>query len=305
VHTNTGDFVRIAGELGVPLHGMGDPWMAPIPLELLDDEQVCPVFVTPGDSMIFVNRHGNRTMNEKGSYNEVARVFGTWDPGAMEYPNLVMMMIFDDRVRELWGPPEGYDEVQATSEWPLVSLGDYSNDDRVVISGPDLPGLADAVDERLRKLTHLTGGLQLHDGFVDTTRRSIERFNSFAQQGLDDDFARGQKPIERMWAGEHRVGNELPDPTMFPLSADGPLHAIILAAGTLDTRGGPRINPDGQVLDSRNTPVRGLYGAGNCVASPFVQGYPAGGVPNGSAMIFGYSAGVHAGLAAGSQAEQT
>ena len=31
VHTNTGDFVRIAVDLGLPLHGMGDPWMAPIP----------------------------------------------------------------------------------------------------------------------------------------------------------------------------------------------------------------------------------------------------------------------------------
>jgi 3-oxosteroid 1-dehydrogenase len=85
---------------------------------------------------------------------------------------------------------------------------------------------------------------------------------------------------------------------MYPLSDTGPYHAIIAAAGTLDTRGGPRCSPDGQILDSYDAPVPGLYGAGNCVASPFVQGYPAGGVPNGTALVFGHAAGSHAGAAA-------
>jgi hypothetical protein len=237
-------------------------------------------------------------MNEKGVYNEIARVFGAWDPQRMEYPNLLMFMVFDERVRELWGPPSDYDEVRARSEWPLESLGDYSNDDRVVVSAADLPSLADAVQDRLTALGHLTGGLRLDDGFVDAARASIERFNLLARKGVDEDFDRGQNPIERVFAGPHRPGNELPDATMSPLSSDGPLHAVILSAGTLDTRGGPRINPDGQILDAHDSPVRGLYGAGNCIASPFVQGYPAGGVPNGSAMIFGYAAGLHAGAAA-------
>jgi succinate dehydrogenase/fumarate reductase flavoprotein subunit len=299
VHTNTGDFVRIAVELGVPLHGMSDPWMAPIPVELLDDGDVCPVFVTPGDSMIFLNRYGRRVLNEKGVYNEVARVFGTWDPQRMEYPNLLMFMVFDDRVRRLWGPPPGYENGPAATNWPLESLGDYSNDDRVVVSAPDLPALAQALDARLAPLAHLTGGLRLDRTFVEGAQASIARFNELATKGVDDDFDRGQNPIEHVWGGVHRPGNDLPEPTMYPI-ADGPLHAIILGAGTLDTRGGPRIDPDGRVLGAHDAPIAGLYGAGNCVASPFVQGYPAGGVPNGSAVIFGYAAGQHAGAAAAS-----
>jgi 3-oxosteroid 1-dehydrogenase len=298
VHTNTGDFVRIAIEMGLPLHGMGDPWMAPIPIELVDDGQMCPLFVTPGDSMLMVNRYGKRVLNEKGVYNEVARVFGYWDPQRMEYPNLLMFLVFDERVRRLWGPPPSYDEMRARSEWPLESLGDYSDDDRVVISAQDLVTLADAIRTRLEPLARATGGLTLDDAFVDNLGASIERFGELARKGEDDDFGRGQNPIEQVFGGPHREGNNLPDATMYPLSAEGPYHAIIAAAGTLDTRGGPRCAPDGRILDAYDAPVVGLYGAGNCVASPFVQGYPAGGVPNGTALVFGYAAGKHAGSAA-------
>jgi 3-oxosteroid 1-dehydrogenase len=252
--------------------------------------------------MIFVNRHGQRVLNEKGVYNEIARVFGTWDPQRMEHPNLLMFMVFDERVREIWGPPASYGTTRAESEWPLESLGDYSNDDRVVISAPDLESLAKAVDARLTRLRSVTGGLALAEGFVDAARASIERFNALARKGVDEDFDRGQNPIEQVWAGAHRDRNDLPEPTMYPMATDGPLHAVILAAGTLDTRGGPRIDPDGRILGAHDAPVPGLYGAGNCVASPFVQGYPAGGVPNGSALIFGYAAGQHAGRSAGEAA---
>lgn len=295
VHTNTGDFVRIAIELGLPLRGMGDPWMAPIPIELAHDAWMCPLFVTPGDSMLMVNRYGRRVLNEKGVYNEVARVFGAWDPQRMEYPNLLMFLVFDDRVRRLWGPPAKYDEARARDDWPLESLGDYSNDDRVVVSAPDLAALSDALAARLVALSSITGGLSLDGGFVEQLAVSIERFGEFARRGRDDDFDRGQNPIELLFAGPHRDGNDCPNTTMFPLSPEGPFHAIIAAAGTLDTRGGPGINPNGQIFGADGLPVAGLYGAGNCVASPFVQGYPAGGVPNGSALVFGYWAGRHAG----------
>jgi 3-oxosteroid 1-dehydrogenase len=298
VHSNTGDFVRIAVELGLPLYGMGDPWMAPMPIEIADDEHVCPLFVTPGDSMLMVNRYGHRVLNEKGVYNEVARVFARWDTQRMEYTNLLMFLVFDDRVRQLWGPPASYDDVRAKQEWPLESLGDYSKDERVVISAPDLPALASAIQDRLVPLSDRTAALTLDDGFADELERSIARFGEFARKGRDDDFGRGQNPIEQVFGGPHRAGNDCPDATMYPLAEHGPYHAIIVSAGTLDTRGGPRCNPDGQILDVHGSPVPGLYGAGNCTASPFVQGYPAGGVPNGSALIFGYAAGRHAGEAA-------
>jgi predicted oxidoreductase len=49
-----------------------------------------------------------------------------------------------------------------------------------------------------------------------------------------------------------------------------------VTGGTLDTKGGPKATPDGQVLDDQDRPIPGLYGVGNCVASASAQAYWAG-----------------------------
>jgi hypothetical protein len=64
----------------------------------------------------------------------------------------------------------------------------------------------------------------------------------------------------------------------------------LVTGGTLDTKGGPRTNTEGQVLDDTGSPIPGLYGVGNCVASPSAQAYWAGGATLGPIIAFAHRA---------------
>jgi predicted oxidoreductase len=113
-----------------------------------------------------------------------------------------------------------------------------------------------------------------------------------SRDGVDCDFHRGESPIEQTWAGSSRDG--MRNATMHPFTESGPYHCVILAPVGLDTKGGPVTDEHARVLDTMGEPIPGLYGAGNCVASPAGQAYWGPGGTVGMAFIFGSIAGKHA-----------
>jgi succinate dehydrogenase/fumarate reductase flavoprotein subunit len=295
--SNEGDFVAIAAAAGARLGNMGNAWLAPIQLEqaLTPDDARTNASITEmhGDSMVVVNRDGRRVVNEKAMYNDFTQAFFEWDGVAGEYPNLRLFLIYDAATARIFGD-------DASGNPILPPDADASH----VLTAATIPELAIALQQRLVQLGAASGGIRLADRFTTELRRTIEQFNDYAEAGADPDFRRGEKAIELFFNGPGRPGNDRSQ-TMYPFDPEGPYHAIILTPGTLDTKGGPVIDACARVVGADGRPIPGLYGAGNCIASPSAQAYWAGGATVGLAITFGRIAGVQAAEAAAPGATRT
>lgn len=277
--TNEGDFVRIATGCGAQLRNMNYAWMCPVPLEkaVARDPSMIGMFSVAGDSTLFVDARGDRVVNEKLPYNELAQKFFEWDATAGSYPYLVLIQIWDQRSQE----HSASDEYGRLIVPPGV-------DDAHVIEGDTWEELTRAVDDRLASYSQHTGGLRLHEDFLDHLRASVERFNRLAAVGIDEDFGRGDRAVQQLFNGAVREEPGRSNPTMWPLSERGPYYAALVTGGTLDTKGGPKTSPDGEVLDDLDQPIPGLYGVGNCVASASRRAYWAGGATIGPMLAMAY-----------------
>ena len=287
VPTNEGDFVTLASALGAKLGHMGSAWRAEVVLEQALQYSSTPddVFMPPGDSMILVNKHGRRVVDEKSNYNERTKIHFAWDTVDHEWTNLVLFMLYDQRSAELFG-----------GRFPIPAPGTTAP---YVIVGNTFEELAKEIDARLAEHSAKLGGARLDPAFPSELKASVARFNGFAKTGVDADFRRGELLYDRMWHARiwsfPNPGTKWPlpkkNPTMYPIAGSGPYYAILLGAGTLDTNGGPVINAKAQVLDAWDHPIPGLFGAGNCIASPTGAYYYAGGGTLGPAVAFGWIAG--------------
>jgi succinate dehydrogenase/fumarate reductase flavoprotein subunit len=279
--TNEGDFVRISSTLGVQLRNMNHAWMCPVSLEkaVARDGSMSGMFSNAGDSMIMVDKNGRRVVNEKLQYNELAQKFFEWDGQKAEYPNLVLLSIWDQRSQQY----------SASNEYGRLIVP-QGGDDRHVIKGDTLEALAANIALRLEKYRDVIGGMRLSKDFTANLEATIARYNDFARSGKDLDFQRGERVVEQLFNGDVKEEAGRKNPTMWPLSPTGPYYAALVTGGTLDTKGGPKTNPDGQVLDSRDKPIPGLYGVGNCVASASGGAYWAGGATLGPIIAFAYRA---------------
>ncbi|MEX0627813.1 MAG: FAD-dependent oxidoreductase, partial [Cucumibacter sp.] len=155
--TNEGDFVLIGSAAGAALRNMNYSWMCPIVLEkaLNKDPALIGTFSPSGDSMIYVDKTGKRVTNEKLAYNESAQAFFKWDPAKSEYPNLVLVAIWDQRSQEH----------SAGDEYGRFIVPPGS-DNAHVIKGSNLQELADRVRDRVAKYSRRIGGLRIAEDFA-------------------------------------------------------------------------------------------------------------------------------------------
>jgi len=262
------------------------PWMTLMVLEqaLSGDPAVKSLFHPPGDSMLFVNGEGDRTLNEKAPYNEMAQMLQRWDVREATYPDLFQFMVWDQGCQDLHANERPANPIRPAREPAPHVVGGATRDE-----------LAERLAERVEQLRPRVPRLRMGPDFAERLKASVARFNAGAREGRDPDFHRGETPIEQAFNALFTGGTrDERNPVLYPLDERGPFYATIIVPAALDTKGGPQINPRAQVVRFDGMPIRGLYGAGNCVASPAGKSYWAAGATIGPAVTFGYIAGASA-----------
>lgn len=246
---------RAAIAIGADSALMGECWWSP---GLLNPDGSSSFFVGIMEGLI-VDRLGNRFTNEVLPYDRLGREMLANVEGETGLPRF--WLVFDDR--------QGGALPIAAVTIPLADPADYRAAG-LWHSAPDLATLAATIDVP-----------------ADALEASVARFNQFAAQGRDADFARGEEPYDRFFA-------QSADPaSVLPPVEKAPYHAVALGLSDLGTKGGLVTNIWGQVLNRTGDPILGLYAAGNTMAAVSGKTYPGGGNPIGSSMVFAYRAVQH------------
>jgi hypothetical protein len=294
VPTNTGDFIDIAAGVGAALGNLSNAFWSQSALEPTLERGFVEwdedIFIPFGDSMLIVDKRGGRIGNEKVPYHERTQSHMQFDQRTGDYPNLVQFMVWDSAVAD-YEPWHMYrypvPEPGATSPW--------------VLSAPTWEELAILIAARLDRVRRHGGvgaaiapSVQLSADFASNIRATVARFGELAETGLDVDFGRGTTAIQQSWGSVPRDNDTRANKTMRPFAPNGPYYCVLLCGGTLDTCGGPVIDGRARVLRPSGEAIPGLFGAGNCIASPTGQAYWSAGSTLGPALTFGHLAGLEA-----------
>lgn len=123
----------------------------------------------------------------------------------------------------------------------------------------------------------------------ETFIATVERFNEFAREGVDRDFARGRTKYDQYY-GDPLVK---PNPNLGTIEK-GPFRALKIYPGDLNTKGGLVTDEYARVVKKDGSVIKGLYAAGNNTASVMGHTYPGPGSTIGPAGVFGYLGALHA-----------
>jgi glycine/D-amino acid oxidase-like deaminating enzyme len=123
----------------------------------------------------------------------------------------------------------------------------------------------------------------------DVLAETIERYNRYAETGIDQEFGRGASPLNR-FNGD--PGNK-PNPCLRKVGP-GSYYAVAVWPADLASSAGLRTDSTSRVVRSDGTPLKGLYAVGTDAASIFGGTYPGPGTMIGPAMVFAWRAAMDA-----------
>ncbi len=257
---NTGDAIRMGMALGAAVDLMDDAWWGPT--TVVPGEARARMLVVekglPGS--IFVNRRGERFLNEATPYNDICKAM--YARNTPESPCVPAYMIFDATYRRKY-PLGPFFPGSQQPDWALPKL----------LKEARYLKKADTLDELAAQLGIDAAGL----------RASVEKINRYAREGRDPDFHRGESLFDRYY-GDEKVQ---PNPCLAPLDKP-PYYGLVVYPGDLGTKGGLRTDASARVLTKDGAAIDGLYAIGNTSASVMGRTYPGAGGTMGPAMTFGY-----------------
>jgi succinate dehydrogenase/fumarate reductase flavoprotein subunit len=137
-----------------------------------------------------------------------------------------------------------------------------------------------------RTVTELAAAIGV-DG--DALARTVERYNRYAETGIDEEFGRGASELNR-FNGDPSVK---PNPSLRKIGP-GFYHAVAVWPSDLASSAGLRVDTYGRVLRADGSVVSGLYAIGSDAVSIFRGHYPGPGTMIGPAMVFAWRAAMHA-----------
>ena len=259
IETNTGDGLKMAMRAGAALGNMQEAWWVPV-IDITNDEGAAIPWMVNRERVnprcIMVNKSGRRFANEASNYNAFGAAFHQLDPGSFEYQNIPAWMIFDQEYLVRYGLCRFRGEGQIPG-W--------------LTSASTLGELADLIG---------CDGLGLEE--------TVERWNAQTADLDDSDFHRGKSINDTHWGD----GTKTLAATLGPIDKP-PYYAVEVRPGALGTKGGPQTNANAQVLDVDGEAIKGLYAAGNVMASSMGMAYGGAGGTLGPCMVFGFIAGRH------------
>ena len=246
---NLGKAHQAAIAVGADTDLMDQAWWSP-GLTHPDGRSAFALWFTGG---IFVNQDGARFVNESAPYDRLGRdVIAQMEQGTVTLP---YWMIYDDKEGER--PPVQAPNVSMTATEKYVDAGLWHTADTL-----------EALAEKIRVPSEI---------LVET----VARFNKMVENGVDEDFGRGDEAYDRAFSGG--------EPPLVAIE-QGPFHAAAFGISDLGTKGGLRTDTAARVLDTSHNPIPGLYAAGNTMAAPSGTVYPGGGNPIGTSMLFSHLA---------------
>ncbi|MBA2952580.1 3-oxosteroid 1-dehydrogenase [Nocardioides sp. MAH-18] len=252
---NTGGGILAGIAAGAQVDLMDDSWWGPtIPLPsgpwfALAERNL------PGS--IIVNQAGHRYMNEALPYVEA--VHAMYDGEATGVGHVPSWMIIDQRYRNRYVFAGLFPRQPFPGRWYKIGTIRKASSIEALAAEIEVP--------------------------AEALRATVDRFNGFAQAGVDEDFHRGESAYDKYYSDP----TVKPNPSLHAID-EGPFYAVKIVPGDLGTKGGLVTDERSRVLRADGSVIPGLYAAGNCSSAVMGHTYAGPGATIGPALTFGYLA---------------